>query len=59
MKNPFKKENKKTEIISEQNKGQLTETPFNIIFGSNILTEEDIKSLDPLKNELKETFIKS
>ena len=37
----------------------MTETPFNIIFGSNILTEEDIKSLDPLKNELKETFIKS
>ena len=59
MKNPFFKKNRKIEIISEQNKGQLTETPFNIIFGSNILTKEDIKSLDPLKNELKETFIKA
>lgn len=58
MKNFFKKQ-KEQIVVSEQDKGKLTETPFNIILGSNILTQDDIKSLDPLKNELKETFIKS
>jgi len=59
MENTFDKENKKVEIVTEQEKAQLTEAPFNIILGSNILPREDIKSLDPLKNELKETFIKA
>jgi len=56
MKNPFKKQEIKTEIISEQNKGQLTETPFHIIQQSEILTRDDLNLLNPLKGELKETF---
>ena len=59
MKNPFKKREEKTKIILEQNKGQLDAMPFNIIQQAEILTVEDLAILDPLKNELKETFIKS
>jgi hypothetical protein len=40
-------------------KGQLTQTPFNIIQQSDILTEDDINKLTPLTQELKETFVKS
>ena len=40
-------------------KGELTETPFNIIQTSDILTKEDIAKLTPLTQELKETFVKS
>lgn len=40
-------------------KGQFTETPFNIIQQSEILTNDDLNVLNPLKDELKETFIKS
>jgi len=39
-------------------KGEYDNTPFNIIQQSEILTLDDIKSLEPLKNELKETFVK-
>jgi len=59
MKNPFRKREEKTKIILEQNKGQLDAMPFNIIQQAEILTVEDLAILDPLKNELKETFIKS
>ena len=45
----------KKEIV----KGELTQTPFNIIQESDILTKEDINKLTPLTQELKETFIKS
>lgn len=44
---------------SEKEKGQLTETPFNIIQQAEILTADDLAILNPLKNELRETFIKS
>jgi len=50
--NLFKKTN-------EIKKAELTETPFNIIQQSDILTEKDLDLLNPLKQELKETFIKS
>ena len=56
MKDFFKRTKK---IVTDTKKGSLTETPFNIIFDSDILTKEDIKSLDPLKGELKETFVKA
>ncbi len=42
-----------------EDKGQLTQTPFNIIQGSDILTKDDFDKLTPLTQELKETFIKS
>ena len=45
----------KKEIV----KGELNQTPFNIIQESDILTKEDINKLTPLTQELKETFIKS
>lgn len=40
-------------------KGTLTQTPFNIITNSDILTKEDIDSLTPLTEELQENFIKA
>jgi hypothetical protein len=43
----------------EKEKGQLTETPFNIIQQAQILTDDDLEILNPLKKELRETFIKS
>ena len=57
--NLFKKNGKGKEMIIGQNKGQLTETPFNIIQQAQILTDEDLALLNPLKAELKETFIKA
>ena len=45
----------KKEIV----KGELSQTPFNIIQESDILTKDDIDKLTPLTQELKETFIKS
>jgi len=59
MSNLFKKNGKGKEMIIGQNKGQLTETPFNIIQQAQILTDEDLALLNPLKAELKETFIKA
>jgi len=40
-------------------KGELTTTPFNIIHQSDILTNADLALLEPLKQELAETFKKS
>lgn len=40
-------------------KGTLNSNPFNIITQSDILTDEDIKSLTPLTGELQEAFVKS
>lgn len=40
-------------------KGELTNTPFNIIQNSDILMSEDFEKLVPLTEELKETFLKS
>ena len=48
-----------TPEIIEKDKGQLTETPFSIIQQAEILTKEDLALLNPLKMELKETFIKA
>ncbi len=48
-----KKENK--EVV----KGTMGETPFKLILNSEILTENDLEVLEPLKQEIKETFIKS
>ena len=42
----------------EITKGQYDKTPFNIIQSSDILTSQDLKDLDKLAEELKETFIK-
>lgn len=56
----FFKKNKtlqKTNRLTE--KGLLNETPFGIILNSEILTTDELKSLEPLKQELKETFVKS
>jgi len=39
-------------------KGEYDETPFSIISQSNILTENDIKDLSDMSEELKETFVK-
>jgi len=40
-------------------KGEFDEKPFDLIIESEILTKKEIDRLIPLKNELKETFIKS
>jgi hypothetical protein len=48
-----------TQEVIEKDKGQLTETPFSIIQQAEILTKEDLALLNPLKMELKETFIKA
>jgi len=40
-------------------KAEYDETPFGIISNSEILTKMDLDVLEPLKGELKETFIKS
>ena len=58
MKNFFSKEDKNLSI-SDKEKGEIGETPFNIIQNSEILTKEEVKALEPLKRELRETFIKS
>ena len=51
---------KKKQSIQKIKKGdEFIETPFNIIQKSEILTNDDLAILNPLKNELKETFIKS
>lgn len=42
-----------------QKKAEYDNIPFNIINNSEILTKEDLDKLTPLKQELKETFIKS
>lgn len=42
-----------------QNKGELTKTPFNIIAQSEILTQEDFNKLIPLTQELEQTFRKT
>lgn len=52
--NLFKKKQVEIKVSKESD-----ETPFNIILQSEILTAEDLDKLSPLKNELKETFIKS
>lgn len=54
-----KKNSKELENSTSKTKGEFGETPFNIILQSDILMEEDLNALSPLKNELKETFIKS
>lgn len=54
--NLFKRD--KDLVPSDGDKGIIGETPFNIILGSEILTDKDLAILEPLKDELKETFIK-
>jgi len=58
MKNLFKK-NKLSLSEVKTKKGELTQTPFNIITNSEILTDDDVKSLIPLTGELQTTFKKS
>lgn len=40
-------------------KGNLSDTPFNIVLDSNVLAQNEFEKLIPLKDELVETFAKS
>lgn len=55
----FNKKVKQEEVKITSDKGKLDNNPFDIINNSEILTQNDLSVLEPLKTELKETFVKS